>query len=421
MKPNDQRDEPLYGWVMVALAPLFLGFGIGSLGAISVFLKPLATEFGWLRGETAFAYLACQGALGLGGILMGHLADRYSTRRVVFTGSLVIGLAYLAMARQSTLWEFYLYSTLAGGVGAAAFFAPLLANVGGWFNRNKGLALGIATAGQALGQGIVPYLSSFLIDHFDWRVAYNSLGVFALAGLLPLALLIRTPPGRSAPAAKLRDESTNEEAPREKPHEEVFAIPPGRAISILSIAVIFCCIPMATPMVHVVALASDGGLDAESAARVLLTIMVAGFFGRIFFGKLTDRIGGLPSYLLASAWQTATVFWFVQVDSPRGFFLLAGLFGFGYGGVMTCLIICAQGFAPSAHAAKATAMVALFGFIGMGIGGYQGGFFFDLTGDYVQSYANAAYSGILNLMIVGGLYWLHTKGRHALAAQAASA
>jgi len=406
---NTSRSEELrYRWVMVAISPLYLGFAIGSLGAISVFLKPLNADLGWLRGETAFAYLAGSAALGLGGILMGFLSDRFNTRPIVLTGVLVIGLGYLAMGRQSSLLQFYLLFILIGGVGLAALFVPLLANVGGWFTRNKGLAIGIATAGQALGQGIVPYLASFLISGLGWRGAYNAMGLFALAVLLPLAFLIRNPPVMTGGAAK----TAKTGAPLRK---EIFPIPPARSISLLSFAAIFCCITMATPMVHVVALASDRGLDPENAARVLLLIMVSGFFGRVFFGRLTDRTGGLPAYMIASALQTALVFWFTRLASPYAFYLLAVIFGFGYAGVMTCLIVCAQGFAPATRSGISTGIVTLFAFIGMGIGGFQAGYFFDLTGNYTQSYANAAYSGMFNLTILTVLLFYQARRRAVLA------
>jgi MFS family permease len=402
-EPNVLPPEPRYGWVMVALAPLFIGFAIGSMGAISVFIKPLGTEFGWLRGETSLSYLLSMAAVGVGGLLMGHLADRYHSRRIVLGGAAVLGLSFLAMARQDSLWEFYLYSCLSSGLGSAAFFAPLLANVGGWFNRNKGLAIGITTAGQALGQGIVPYVASFLIASLGWRGAYNAMGLFALLGLLPLSLLIRNPPARKA-------QSTGPAAGG----GEAFAVPPPISVGVLSFAAIFCCITMATPMVHVVALASDRGLGPTAAAGVLLAIMVSGFFGRIFFGKLSDWIGGLRGYLLASAWQTALVFGFTLLHSPGAFYALAVLFGFGYAGVMTCLLLCAQGFAPASRSGIATAVVSLFGFIGMGTGGFQAGFFFDVTGDYTQSFANAAFAGMINLLILSSLYFYHTRRVSAL-------
>ena len=401
---GEQSPEPKFGWVMVAMVPLYLGFAIGSLGAISVFLKPLVAEFHWLRVETTFAYMMGNLMAGGGGLILGHLADRFSTRRIVLLGALVMGLAFLAMARMTSLWQFQLLFTMSSGFGAAAFFSPLLANVGAWFNHNKGLALGIATAGQALGQGFVPYAASLLIAEQGWRGAFNAMGVFALACLLPLALLIRNPP--AAPGM-------NQGGALEP---EVFPVPPRHALSLLSVAAIFCCITMSTPLVHVVALASDQGLSGENSARVLLTIMIAGFFGRIFFGRLTDWIGGLRAYMTASLWQTSLVFWFTQVSTPGGFYLVAALFGFGFAGVMTCLIICAQGSAPAAKSGFATALVAMFGFLGMGIGGFQAGFFYDLTGGYTLSYANAVFTGIVNLTILSALAFYRSRNQPRLAA-----
>jgi MFS family permease len=119
---------------------------------------------------------------------------------------------------------------------------------------------------------------------------------------------------------------------------------------------------------------------------------------------LSDRLGTLRAYWLASAGQTAMVFWFTQISSPPMFYLAGLMFGFGYGGVMTCLILCAQGFVPTARRGISTGIVAGFAFLGMGIGGYAGGLLFDITGDYTMSYAFAAISGMVNLLTGGALY-----------------
>lgn len=156
--PRSER-EPRYGWVMVAVAFIFLGIGSGSFVSISVFLRPLTDELGWLRGEATLAYLAGSISLGLGGIAMGHLADRYSTRGVVLSGVAVLGLSLLLLGRQESLWHFYVLYCLLGGLGAAAFQVPLLTNIGYWFDRHKGLALGIASAGLVLGNGTVSFLA----------------------------------------------------------------------------------------------------------------------------------------------------------------------------------------------------------------------------------------------------------------------
>ncbi len=389
--------EHRYGWVMVVVSSVLMGMGAGALISISAFLKPLIAEFGWLRGETSLGYMAGALSMGIGGIVMGHLADRYSTRRVVLGGLVCLGVSLLLLSTQSALWQFYLFYCLMGGFGSSALDVPLLANIGHWFDRNKGLAIGLTTAGRALGQGFVPFLSGYLILASGWRDAYMTLGLVTLIAMVPLALLVRNPPGFE----EARDASR---AASPADHDETYPVPPKLAISWIGVASVFCCICMGTAMVHAVAIAQDAGMGAEEAAAVILIIYISGFFGRIFFGKLADHIGGIRAWWLASFGQTVLIFWFSQMHSQADFYTLAVFFGFFMGGVMTGLTICVRELTPIHMRGIATGVVFLLAWVGMGIGGYQGGLFFDISGSYAVPYANAAIVGVLNLMIVGALY-----------------
>ncbi|MDP1882159.1 MAG: hypothetical protein Q8K88_04680, partial [Bradyrhizobium sp.] len=99
------------------------------------------------------------------------------------------------------------------------------------------------------------------------------------------------------------------------------------------------------------------------------------------------------------------VFWFTQTKEIATLFQLSILFGFGFAGVMTCLLICAREAAPLRMSGAAMAIVSLAGWIGMGVGSYQAGFFYDVTASYLLSYANAAIGGILNILVVAALIW----------------
>ena len=158
-------------------------------------------------------------------------------------------------------------------------------------------------------------------------------------------------------------------------------------------------------MVHAVAIAQDTGIDADKAAGVILLIYVSGFFGRIFFGKLSDHIGGIRAYWSASFGQTVLIFWFTQMQSLAGFYAHAVIFGFFMAGVMTGLIICVRELTPVHMRGMSNGIVVLLAWVGMGIGGYQAGFFFDLSGSYVIPYAHATAAGAINLIIAGSLYF----------------
>lgn len=389
--------ESSYAWFLVVVASLLMGMGAGALISIATFLKPISADFGLLRGETSFAYLAGAVAMGLGGIAMGWLSDRYSTRPVVVIGILCLGGALLLLATHSALWQFYLYYTLLGGLGSAALDAPLLSNVGNWFERNKGLALGITLAGRALGQGLVPFVAGILIAHYDWRSAYAILGIACLAGMLPLALFVRNPPGLAQAKEASRRASAEDQRAR-------YPVPSNQIVAWLCCAGLFCCTCMGTAMVHAVAIAEDTGIGAKEAAGVILLIYVSGFFGRIAFGKLSDQIGSIRAYLIASLGQTALIYLFTQMQSLAGFYAHAVIFGFFMSGVMTGLVACVRELTPVHVRGTSTGLVFFFAWMGMGLGGYQAGYFFDWSGGYTLPYALAAAMGAVNLAIVGSMY-----------------
>ena len=91
--------------MIVVVSSVLMGMGAGALVSISVFLKPLIAEFGWLRAETAFAYTAGAIAMGIGGILMGYLSDRFSTRWVALAGMVFLGFSLLLIGNQRSLWQ----------------------------------------------------------------------------------------------------------------------------------------------------------------------------------------------------------------------------------------------------------------------------------------------------------------------------
>ena len=126
-----------------------------------------------------------------------------------------------------------------------------------------------------------------------------SIGYLVL--LLPAIFALKPPPVMIASAEEIRSSDDNQ-----------WNMPHRISITWLSAAGLFCCICMAVPIIHLVPLATDLKLKPETATALLLVMMISGTFGRLFFGSLADRIGALYTYFIASAAQTAVVFWFTQ-------------------------------------------------------------------------------------------------------------
>jgi predicted MFS family arabinose efflux permease len=273
-----------------------------------------------------------------------------------------------------------------------------MALVGSWFTRGAGLAIGIAAAAQALGQGGMPFSGAFLIEALGWRDALATQGLLTLVIGLPLVWLLRAPPALATGSASLSRESPT-------------GLPNAVLVGWISVAVVFCCTTMAVPLMHLVPLAQGRGLSAADAGGVLFLMLVVAVLGRAAFGQIADMIGALPTWLLASSWQTLLIFGFTMIEEPGDFYIYAAIYGFGYAGVMTSILVTVRHLAAPALRASSMGVVLAFGYLGHGLGGWQGGFFYDYTGAYTWAYANAVISGLVNLALVGALWWTVTRGR----------
>lgn len=401
--------EPGYRWVILVAVSVCLAVAMGQLiNGHSVYFIPLEKEFGWTRGDVSMINTIGLLGVAVGGIVVGHVVDRLGTRVVALCAAVAFGACVLLASRATTLWQFYVLFGIAGFVGGGAMFAPLIALAGNWFRNAAGMAIGIASAGQAVGQGGVPFGTTYLIDAMGWRGALVAQGLISLAVLVPLALLLREPPwhraGRGAAAA----------APVAPPPP----LPAKVVVPWLSIAVLACCTTMSVPLMHLVPLIQGCGISAQDAGSVLFAMLMVAIVGRVAFGRLADRVGAMPAYMTASLWQTSLVFFFTQIDSLNTFYAFSLLYGFGYAGVMTGLLVTARELTAPERRASQMGVILSFAWLGHSLGGFQGGTFYDLTGNYAVSYANAALAGVVNLAIVGTLYWMIRRqrgGRPALA------
>jgi MFS family permease len=391
---EQEIEEQPYGWVIVAIATIFLALGFGSNVTVPILVKPFEQEFGWNRAAISMAYTALTIGAAAGGLFWGTLSDKIGAKHIATFGIVMLSGALMLIGQQDQLWAIYLLYFVIGGFGFACLFTPLLALTGLWFSRRKGLALGIVTAGGAIGQGVMPVLFQMMISMSSWQDALFYLGLGYLIIMIPMVFFLRAPPVLVDSSEIVGQSDSN-----------LWGLPHRITIPWLAFAGIFCCICMAVPIVHLVPLAVGLSMSPETAASLMFTLMVSGTFGRLFFGSLADRIGGLYTYLAASLMQIVMVFWFSQTDSLFLLHIISAVFGFGFSGVMTSLLICGREAAPLRIAGFTASVVSGTAWIGMGIGSYQGGYFFDLTGNYAWSYGNAAIAGMINLVIVVSLIW----------------
>ena len=391
-----------YGWAMVLVVFTLSGLAFGSMASISVFLKPVSLEFGWSRGQTSFAYTIASFASAAFGVIWGQVADKYGTKWFGLAGAISMSLTLLALSSLDSIYQFYLLYFLFGALGSALLFSPLYANVGFWFRENPGLALGIAASGGAVGQAFIPHLSGILILSYGWQSAYIYLALIYISISLPISLLIKESPWR----VDARSDAISE--------ERNFLLSEKAVVAWISFAVIFCCVCMSVPIMHLVPLLTDKGFSLEFSTFVLMLLMICGAFGRIFGGMLGDYIGALPGYFLMSLGQTIFVVWFPHLVSPLGIYVVAALFGFTYSGVMSSILVCTRMMVSAKFGARAMSLTSFFGWIGMGLGGFLGGYLFDIYGDYTWAFTIAGISGFINLIVLS-FFFLQIRRKRNLA------
>jgi MFS family permease len=392
MNSNPQSVEVRYGWVIIFASLAIHSIGLAAPNILFVALKPIAADLGTLRAVPSFAYSLMMMGAGVGGIAMGWWMDKRGIMQPVLFGAVMIALGAMLVSKADGKFDLYLANgILIGLLGKAAIIAPLIANAMRWFDRRRGLAIAIISSGQGVAGAVWPSIVRYLTDEIGWRETFFYYGIFALVTMLPLALLLRSPP--KVPSEAGTGTGAEQDA-------RVLGLAPSTVQGVLWLAVIGCCVGMSVPVVHLVSHATDLGFSRTVGASMLSVLFVAAFISRISFGMLADRIGGIKTLLIGSACQTTMLVVFALVDSQVGLYVAALLFGLGFAGIMPCYPLIIRALFPASQAGWRVATQYLFAALGMAFGGWLGGVAYDTSGSYAPAFLTGAAFGVMNFVLI---------------------
>jgi MFS family permease len=395
-----KETESPYAWMRLAVSLLLMTIGGSGMYSVTVVLPAIQAEFGVARADASLPYTLTMIGFGLGGIMMGRLADRFGVLLPVGIGAAGLGAGFVSAGLAPNLWLFCAaQGLLVGFLGTSATFAPLVADTSRWFDRRRGIALAICMSGNYTAGAIWPPVMQYFIDSVGWRQTYVGMGVFCLLSMLPLALVLR----RRPPAHAVEVVVSSGAAPRPV-SPPVGARPmgmsPGTVQALLCVAGVSCCVAMSMPQVHIVAYCGDLGYGAARGAEMLAVMLGLGVISRLASGWISDRIGGLRTLLLGSVLQGVALLLFLPFDGLVSLYVVAGLFGLFQGGIVpSYALIIREHFSPSQAGARVgtVLMATLFG---MAMGGWMSGAVFDLTGSYRAAFVNGIAWNLLNIAIV---------------------
>ena len=391
-------DSP-YAWFRLTICMLIATIGGVGMWAVVVALPSVQADFGIARGAASVPFTLTMIGFGVGGVLMGRLSDRIGIVIPVAIGAVSLAIGYTAAAFTSNVWQFGIpYALFAGMLGTGASFAPLMADISHWFEKRRGVAVALCASGNYLSGAIWPTVVEHMIRGYGWRHTFIGIGVFCMATMLPLALLLRAPaPMHKAGAVAAADGRASAN------------LSPALLQTLLAAAGLACCVAMSMPQVHIVAYCADLGYGTARGAEMLALMLGCGIFSRVASGFVADRLGGMRTMLIGSVAQGTALSLYLLMDGLTSLYVVSALFGLFQGGLVPSYAIVIRECFPAKEAGTRVGIVMMMTLLGMALGGWMSGVIFDATGSYRAAFANGVAWNAVNVGIV--LFLLIRRGR----------
>ncbi|UCF85057.1 MAG: MFS transporter [Desulfobacteraceae bacterium] len=407
-----------YGWLVIGAGFVTLGITFGIWYSFSVFFLAIIKDFGWSigLGSTIFSvFLLCHAMTGL---LTGYLQDRFGPRVVIPIGAFILALSLIVTSQSGRLWHFYIaYGVFAGASISLLGFISHSAFLPNWFERKRGLAVGIAMSGIGFGMLFLVPLVEKSIATNGWRMTYFLLAGVVIFVVAPLNLIFarRRPedlnlrpdgdsirkndrPARSSRVVKIinKDWVNIDWTLRRVSHTRRFW---------LLLAAFFCLsYAYQGTLLHAISAMVDAGLARDRAAHYFGILGLAGSGGKVLFGYLSDRFGRERANTLGGL--TAAVGILCLIFSPLIigplpiFFAL--LFGLGYGAAAPLM----PSISADIFSGRAFGLIFAVISVGSGAGGASGSFLSGVLRDIIGTYSIPLIICIVSLMLSCSFIWI---------------
>lgn len=383
-----------YGWlnVLTSFVGLALSYAMFTIFSFGTFVAPLEVEFGWQRGPMSFALTIANIAVVVASPTLGGLVDRVGVRRVMLVSVTLMGICVGSMSLLTgNIWHYYLMHLLIPLLGAGTLPLAYSRVIVGWFEKRRGIALGIALSGFGVGATLVPAAAQWMIEQWGWREAYFVFGALILCISLPTSYFFLRekpsdygvyPDGRTSPPVQNEDDTQADDV-----EVGLSASEASRTLNFWYIAISFLLVGIGITSIlgHLIPMLIGRGVDPTIASWCMSALGFGLIFGRVFSGFLLDRY---------FAPYVAAVF---QVGLMVGIIILA----LGYAGPIVFLAALLVGLATGSEISEIAYIVSrYFGVKSFGLvyglmfaafqlgsagGAYAMGRYYDLVGNYINA------------------------------------
>ena len=282
---NDQNtgSEFSHHWLLVLVCAVGIGVGVSALPFYTqgLFIEAWIVDFGWTRAQASLGILGSTLALAAVLPFIGSVVDRYGLVTPIMISLLGLSVAYVLLGLfVQSIATFVMLAMLQAILGSASSPLAYTRAINTVFDKQRGLALGVALSGAGLAATFGPTLISNAIDAFGWRGAYYAMALFTLVVGAVIVIVLSRLKGASA-STNIDTEAASEDFKIAKASRTYWTI----------MAAIFCLsLGLGGLMIHFVPILLDVGFTTDAAVKIAGVIGIAVILGRLLVGFAVDRI-----------------------------------------------------------------------------------------------------------------------------------
>ena len=394
---------PFYGWWITGSAFLVLFCAYGVQYSFGVFVPAMVQELGWTCASLGAAFSLYTVVYTGFSLLTGKLTDSWGPKRVIGLGGVLLGIGIMATSQISAPWQLYLWYGVVAALGMSTAYIPCNITVVRWFQRKRGLALGLASCGASFGILLVPLLASVIIAEAGWRTGMLVLGVLLFVLINVVARLMVGSPEHMGLLPDGDGARSAGRADREPPGAGGgWTVREARGtlafwMFLIAFAVTF--LTLTVPFVHIPVFASDIGMSNVGGATAVGIVGLFSLIGSFTLGPLSDHIGRKWAMTLGCGSQLLAYLTFLTADHAPALYIGAAAFGFFYGGTASLFPALVGDLFGRAHAGAIGGVI--FGSAGM-LGAWGptiAGYLRDSDGDYRFAFTLCAVTATCALLL----------------------
>ncbi len=401
-----KRNKLFYGWVIVLLGILIMGVSYGVvLNGISLYLKPVTEDLGFLRSEFSVCHSLITLAIMLSSLFSGRVFRRFRPLNVMKAMAVVMPAAYYLFLRSTRLWQFYLTSAVGGVCISYLTILPYSVILTNWFIKKRGLAIGFGLMGTGIGGMVFNALGGRAIEAFGWRAMAPVMPVLMAVVVIPCVFfLIKERPEDMGLRPLGWTETSDSASSLDRPglsREEVYRTGRFKLMIPVAFMIGFTTTILCT---NVVAHVSDVGFTPLYAAGLTSACFGALAAGKIVLGRLVDALGVQKACFLACvAIFLGTLGLFLAAHRVFHVLIVLGNFLGGPCGTVSYPLLAQAIFGRRAYV-EINGVLTSMNFLGAACAPYISNLIYDATASY-----NAAFAICLAMAVLAGAFYLQLK------------